>query len=215
MKIIDRSTWKRAKHFEYFRNLDMPHFQITANVDITQFRKWIKKEDYPFFLSMAYVTSRVANEIDEFRYRIRGEDVIVHDVVHPSYTIMTIEGVYDYLHAPYFTNLDEFISVASELTKEAQKEVTLEDGVGRDDVLYFTSVPWISFTSIMHPIHLSPVDSIPRIAWGKFFEQGDKILIPVSIQAHHALMDGEHAGRYFIRLQNMLDNMDLFVKKDQ
>ncbi len=56
-----------------------------------------------------------------------------------------------------------------------------------------------------HPIALDRDDSIPRIAWGKYFKDGEKTLLPFSIQANHALMDGVHAGRYVERLQRDLD----------
>ncbi len=62
-----------------------------------------------------------------------------------------------------------------------------------------------SFTSFTHPIHMNPVDSIPRIAWGKFFSKGDRIKMPLSVQIHHALADGIHVGRYFNLVQEYLD----------
>jgi chloramphenicol O-acetyltransferase type A len=55
---------------------------------------------------------------------------------------------------------------------------------------------WVSFTSFKHPIHSQPADSVPRFAWGKLFEDGEYFKMP-SVQAHHALMDGVHMGRFF------------------
>ena len=52
---------------------------------------------------------------------------------------------------------------------------------------------------------MNPVDSIPRIAWGKFFSKGDRIKMPLSVQIHHALADGIHVGRYFNLVQEYLD----------
>lgn len=86
-----------------------------------------------------------------------------------------------------------------------QKEVVLDDEPGKDNVMYVTSIPWISFTNITHPIHLSPIDSVPRFAWGKYFESEGKILMPLSVQVHHALMDGYHVGRYFEIIQGLFD----------
>ncbi|RME51569.1 MAG: chloramphenicol acetyltransferase, partial [Caldilineae bacterium] len=36
----------------------------------------------------------------------------------------------------------------------------------------------------------------------------ERLRMPVSVQAHHALMDGLHAGRYFQRLQTLLDEWE-------
>ncbi len=62
----------------------------------------------------------------------------------------------------------------------------------------------VSFTSMMHPTHLHPVDSVPRIAWGKFGET-ERREMPLSVQVHHGLMDGIHVGRYFYQVQDILD----------
>jgi|GEM_PF-2208719 len=49
------------------------------------------------------------------------------------------------------------------------------------------------------------VESIPRLAWGKYFIDGDKILLPFSVQAHHSFVDGIHMGQYIDYLQAYLD----------
>ncbi len=64
----------------------------------------------------------------------------------------------------------------------------------------------------MHPIHMNPVDSVPRIAWGKYFKDQDKVMLPLSIQAHHALMDGVHAGRYYEQIQVLMNNPEKYLK---
>jgi chloramphenicol O-acetyltransferase type A len=36
--------------------------------------------------------------------------------------------------------------------------------------------------------------------------------MPLSVQGHHGLMDGLHAGRYFARVQELLDRPEEFVE---
>ena len=50
-----------------------------------------------------------------------------------------------------------------------------------------------------------PADSVPRIAWGKVVAQGEQLWLPLAVQGHHALMDGLHAGRFYERVQALLD----------
>jgi chloramphenicol O-acetyltransferase type A len=69
-----------------------------------------------------------------------------------------------------------------------------------------TGIPWVSFTSFTHPINLDPVDSVPRFAWGKFFPKGDSLKMPLAVQAHHALIDGIHLGRFYETVQDYLNN---------
>ena len=48
-------------------------------------------------------------------------------------------------------------------------------------------------------------DDRPKIAFGRFREEGGRLLMPVAIDVHHALCDGVHVGRFFERFQAQLD----------
>lgn len=206
MKYIDIENWKRKDHFNYFRQLDYPHFNICGNLEITNFYKYTENNQIPFFISILYAASKAANSIKELRLRIRGGNVVEHEVVSPSFTIMTDEEVFSFCTSNFIDEFDKFKGSTSEQIKKVKNDVNLEDEPGRDDLLFITSIPWISFTSITHPIQMQPVDSIPRISWGKYFEEGDKIKLPLSVQAHHALVDGIHIGQFFNNFQEILDN---------
>jgi catechol 2,3-dioxygenase-like lactoylglutathione lyase family enzyme len=54
------------------------------------------------------------------------------------------------------------------------------------------------------PLQLHPADSIPRFAWGKRFEDGNYLKMPLSVQGHHALMDGIHMGEFYAEVQGYL-----------
>ena len=71
MKFVDIKNWERENHYNHFKQFDYPHFNICANVDITEFYRYIKEKENPFFISILYVTTKTANSIKEFRYRIR------------------------------------------------------------------------------------------------------------------------------------------------
>ena len=102
----------------------------------------------------------------------------------------------------YTDDFSLFAAKAKEQIAYSKANPTLEDGPGRDDLLFMTAIPWVSFTSFMHPLHLHPVDSVPRFAWGKFFEEGEHIKMPLSVQGHHGVMDGFHVGKYYAEIQD-------------
>lgn len=211
MKFIDIENWKRKDHFNYFKGLNYPHFNICGNLDITKFYRYIKENESPFFISFLYVSTKTANNIKEFRLRIREDKVVEHETVSPSFTVMTESEVFSFCTVKY---IDEFRDFKTNTSKEIEKiknNVIIEDELGRDDLLYITSIPWVSFTSITHPIQMNPVDSIPRISWGKYFEENGKIMMPLSVQVHHALADGLHVGQYFNLIQEILDNPERYL----
>lgn len=206
MKFIDIENWERKNHYNYFKGLDYPHFSLCANVDITMFYKFIKEKEMPFFISFLYAATKAANTIKEFRYRIRGERVVEHEVVNPSFTAMTSKDVFSFCTVRYYDNYKEFLINTEKEIEKTKNLVKIEDEPGQDDLLYITSIPWVSFTNITHPIHMNPVDSVPRISWGKYFEENEKIKIPLSIQVHHGLVDGAHIGQYFAIMEEILNN---------
>ena len=59
-KYIDLSNPHRKKHFDFFKNMDCPHFNICANVEINGFLAFIKQYNYPFTPTMVYFIARVA-----------------------------------------------------------------------------------------------------------------------------------------------------------
>lgn len=205
MRTIDMQTWPRRRHFALYKDFANPHFNLCASVDIAAFRALLKERALSFSVATVYLLARVANEIPEFRYRIRGAEVVEHEVVHPSTTVLTAGDLFSFCTIRYSDDFPTFAARATEMIARVRANPTLEDEPGQDDLLFMTGIPWVAFTGLQHPIRLGHVDSVPRIAWGKFAPAGERLRMPLSVQAHHALMDGIHVGRYFSRVQEYLD----------
>ncbi len=211
MRQIDLQTWPRREHFKVFNAFDYPHFNMCANVDLTAFYPYVKQRGISFTVAIVYALARSANAIPEFRYRIRAGKVVEHDIVHPSATILTDDDLFSFCAFDYIENFSEFAARAVERIAYVKDDLTLKDGLEQDNLLYLTAIPWVSFTSFMHPLHLHPVDSVPRFAWGKFFEEGEFLKMPLSVQGHHALMDGIHVGRYYAEVQDYLHRPEIVL----
>jgi chloramphenicol O-acetyltransferase type A len=98
-----------------------------------------------------------------------------------------------------------FIRRAEEEIALVKRRPGLEEKIQEDSMLFMTSIPWVSFTSFQHPLKLNPADSVPRFAWGRYRQNGEAFLMPLSVQGHHALMDGLHVGQFFQDFQALLD----------
>ena len=211
MRTIDLQTWSRREHFKVYSGLDHPHFGLCANVDISQFHSFIKQQDISFNIAVIYLISRVANEIPEFRYRIRTGEVIEHEIVHPSSTILVKDDLFSFCTFEYTEHFPNFLHKAKEQIENIKGHPFLKDPPGTDNLLFMTAIPWVSFTSFMHPMHSSPPDSVPRFAWGKYFEENGVRKMPLAVQGHHALMDGIHIGRFYERAQDFLHRPELLL----
>jgi chloramphenicol O-acetyltransferase type A len=214
MRQIDLDTWPRREHFKAFSTFDYPHFSLCANVDLTKFYSYVNQQEISFNVATVYLITRAANAIPEFRYRIRAGRLIEHEIVHPSSTIMGKNDVFSFCTMEYSEEFTEFAMRATEKIARVQKRPRLfEEDQERDDLLFMTAIPWVSFTSLMHPLHWHPVDSVPRFAWGKLFEEGNCLKMPLSVQGHHAVMDGLHAGRFYEEVQGYFQQPDVVLGK--
>jgi chloramphenicol O-acetyltransferase type A len=212
MRYIDMETWSRREHFKFFNTFDHPHVSMCANVDLTAFYPVVKQRGHSLTVAIVYVVARTSNAVPEFRYRIRAEKVIEHEIVNPGFTILVDKDLFSFCTVDYAEDFQEFAANAAEGIAFV-KEHPWVNNVLPDDLLYMTAIPWVSFTSFMHPMNLQPADSIPRFAWGKIFQEGELLKMPLDVQGHHALIDGVHIGKFYAELQDYLNQPEVMLGK--
>ncbi|MCC8155133.1 MAG: chloramphenicol acetyltransferase [Tannerellaceae bacterium] len=208
MKYIDIENWKRKEHFKFFYRADYPQYNICMDLDITRFLAFTKEHTFPFYYSMIYAVTKVLNEIEDFKYRIREGKVVLHDKINPSFTYINPEEedeLFKIITVDFKENIQDFIESAQQASASQKEYFDLAGTAGRDDLIYLSCIPWISFTHISHTILLNRDDSVPRISWGKYFAKDGKVFLPFSVQVHHALLDGIHVGKYIDKLQAYLN----------
>lgn len=201
MRTLDISSWKRRAHFEFFRDFANPRFDLCGAIDVAPLYRFAKDSERSFFLSYLFLSLRASNEIEEFRYRLRGEEIVIHEQVCAGTTILLPDDTFTFC---YFDVSDDFAAFheSGKAAMEASRAagVVLDSRVGRDDVIYHSIIPWFSFTNIHHP-RAGEDDSVPKIAFGKPARDGERLMMPVAVEANHKLMDAVHIGHYLQRFE--------------
>jgi len=77
----------------------------------------------------------------------------------------------------------------------------------RIDLVYYSVIPWVAFTSFKNAMRLDERATIPRLVFGKMFDEQGRKKLPHSVEVHHAVIDGLHVGRYFTALQEKLSGL--------
>lgn len=210
MRYLDMETWPRREHYELFGSMNHPHVGPCANLDVTPLRDFIRERCHSFNTAVMYLLGRVANSIPTFRQRIRDSKVVEHDRVDPSYTILIKNEVFSFCTIEYGDDFPAFAHRATQAKAHVEAHPTLAAGLeaaaARDDLLYISVIPWVSFTAFQHPMPLHPADSIPRFAVGKYFADERMLQMPLGVQGHHALVDGLHIGRFYQQMQELLSD---------
>jgi len=73
-------------------------------------------------------------------------------------------------------------------------------------------LPWFNYTSFNVNNEGCKSFLFPMVTWGKFFEESNKILMPVTIQVHHAVADGYHCSLFFSDVQEIALNPESYFQ---
>lgn len=204
---LDVSKWARRDLFLFFINFDNPYFNISSQLDITKLLEFLTQHPtISISLTLHYFALRAANEIEPFRYRVKDGKVQVHEVIHGGTIVLQPNESFNFAYFDYHENFELFISEARTSVEEIKKGDQPFNPDPGEDRIHFTVLPWVTFTSFAHARNWGREDSIPKIAFGKFTSQNDRTALPISVEVHHALMDGLHVGRYLTLMQEMLDH---------
>jgi len=205
-KSISLHTWKRHNQFQFFKEFDNPFFNICADVDVTRLLAFKARHDASFSIAALFLATRAANHIEAFRYRIRGDKVIVHDVIHAGSTILLPDETFGFCYFHFSENFHTFHQAAEVALREFKKaENKFDPHDERDDLIHYSIIPWVSFSAFAHAKRFRREDSIPKIVFGKYHETGGAMKMPVSVEVHHALADGLHVGKFYSLFQEYLD----------
>lgn len=203
---IDLRSWERREIFDFFKDFEEPYYGITLDLDCTGAYDYAKGKGISFFLYYLYLTLKAVNLTEAFKYRIEGDDIYLYDVINGSATIDRDDGTFGFSHILYFEDLDLFLEKATEEVIEVRTSNQLmRSGIG-ENVIHFSSLPWMKFSHVSHPRRYDRRDSIPKITIGKYIEDGKKRMIPVSVHVNHAVADGLHVGKFFATLQELFSS---------
>ncbi|HLW57798.1 MAG TPA: chloramphenicol acetyltransferase [Bacteriovoracaceae bacterium] len=208
MKLVDVENWNRKEHYEFFSSFTNPQLNIVAEVDCTKAYQEAKLKKHSFFASYLHKSMMAINSIKEFRYRIVDEKVYEFDIIHAGSTFARDDGTFAFGYVPYSPDFEVFVESIKKEISLVKNSTGLRLGVeeGMHDLIRHTTLPWIHFTGIMHPSKYDKRDSVPKIAFGKIVEKENKFYLPVSIEAHHGLIDGYHVSLYFDKFQRLLNS---------
>lgn len=207
-RIIDMASYKRVKLYQYFKNFEVPSISFTVNVDITDFYAIRKKNNLRFFSSLCLVIARSANQVPEFRHRIIEDELIEFLYVYPSVSVLDNDNTLCFADGSFSDNFGLDYEVLVSSIDRAKQGLDQNEGNESTHQIFVSNIPWMSFTSATHPFY-SKNQSIPIFTTGKIFNCGDKKMIPISVQANHALVDGFHIGKFYEHLEDNLINFSV------
>lgn len=201
---VDLKTWNRKEYFEHYLH-DVPcTYSMTVKLDITAVRKSGKKL-YPVML---YCLASAVNTYPEFRTALdaSGSPGIFGEM-HPSYTIFHPETqTFSNPWTKYDPDFDAFCAAYEKDLAVYGKAEGFSPKPGMPKNTFCVSmIPWISFEGFQLNLQKGYDSLLPIFTMGRFYTEGEKTILPLAMQVHHAVCDGFHACRFLKTLQELVN----------
>jgi len=204
---LQLETWNRKEHFTFFNQFEEPFFGVTVQIDCTRAYQSAKKMGVSFFTFYLFKTLVAVNEIENFRYRIHNKEVFIYDKISASATILRNDNTFGFSFMEFESDICDFAkNVTSEIDRVKNTTGLFTRDFSTLNLIHFSTLPLINFTSFSHARSFTFEDSCPKISFGKMIitENGNRSF-SMSIHVHHGLMDGYHVGNFVDLFQKLMN----------
>ena len=198
-----KENWLRDEYFEHYLNHVPCTFSITVKSDITAIITSEKKL-YP---TMLYYLTTIVNRHQEFRMSFnKAGQLGFFDKMIPCYTIFHKESeTFSSLWTKYSSDFDVFCEAYE---KDVKLYGNIKKRIGKPNMPEYcfpvSMIPWVSFEGFNLNLQKGYDYLTPIFTMGRHYKEMGKIILPLSVQVHHAVCDGYHVSRFINELQELI-----------
>lgn len=204
---IDMRNYPRRRHFEYFSALQYPYVGVTNQVDVTALVRFCKERKYSFYLLFLHAAALAADSVPELRQRIRNGGIVEYSRCPTSHIELLDNGTYCYCTLHHHMELAEYLPYAETARKQCRVQGSIEESADSESMYFISTLPWLHYTALIQPV-AGGEESNPRITWGKFEKDAQgREQLPVTLLAHHGLVDGIHIARFYEALEKQVEEL--------
>lgn len=207
---VELEHYPRRRLYECFRHHPLPVLAISTAIDISDYEAAVKNRGMRFYTTLCWLISKAINDSACFRHRIVNNVLVEFPLIHPSVVVGLDDGNISFADATYTGNVHADLANLRAAMGAARSRPNQDFTAGRDDRIFLTHLPWLSFTGIQHP-YTPLYASIPVISTGRSFRNEGKDMLPIAVQAHHALVDGRHVADLLAHLTDLCRQLDNLV----
>ena len=201
---INPKDTSRAMAFELWMKSPMPMVTLTKTFDVTQLRKVSRRRGLKFNMLLCWCIGKAASKIDEFFMLPKNGKLYRYDRMAINMIVENVKGGLSFCDVAVTDDLEQFNANYQLLTKTISE--TCQDILDDEAVIVGTSaVTGTELDSIVN--QYSGIYTNPFLAWGRYRKGWLKTTLPISLQFHHAQMDGSHAALFLEELQKTINTV--------
>jgi len=205
MSYREVETYYRQEHFDFFSGYAMPFYNVTFELDITKAKDFAASRSYPVYLSLCHLFARGMQRVEDFRYRVLDGRIVLFERLDIAATLPTAGGAFSFASFDWDPDLKIFLQRAEASSQRARKVATLGEQTPANAIL-FTALSGVRFTGFTHATPTDRTDGRPRVAFGKFFDRSDRLMMPVGLGVNHIFIDGAAIGALVEEVQREYDS---------
>ncbi len=208
--LLSFEDWERRETYKHFSAFTDPFYSISFRVDVTDLYAKVKKEGLSFYLGLTWACTKAMNEVEAFLVSREGDKLLRYEKRHPSFTDMHPgEETYYCVTVPYLEDMAAFCRQSKKISQEQTVFIDMEKEV--PNLIFISCVPWVEMTAVKSPRNLAGGPSldnyIPSLTWGGFWQEGDRKVLTMTIDANHRFVDGYHVGLFAKKLEQILKGL--------
>ncbi len=196
----------RQKHYDFFSQYKYPFYGITVELDIQYLQAFCRQFQYSLNTNLCYLCVKAMSGIEDFRFRIYDDDIVLYDKLHFRMLVPNKDQPYTVVRLFFDEDIGAFNKKAAEAIEHAYEHFSLEEEKAHLNFVYFSALPKVAFTSLTHLPEDNATDTVPKITFGKFRKEGEKVLLPIGLQVNHRFIDGEHLSALVENMQYLYNN---------
>lgn len=203
---INSKETSRAEAFSMWMSSPVPMVTLVKTFDVGRLVKVSRRTGMKFTMLMCWCMGKAASSIEEFFLLPEDGRLFRYDRLAINIVVQNVKGGINLCDVPYSDDVEQFNADYLELTSQAAetcKSTALDDYM----ILGTSALPQTELDCIVN--QYSGRYNNPFLAWGRYRKGWLKTTLPVSLQFHHAQMDGGHAVRFLQRLQEEIKNINI------
>ena len=204
-KLIDKESYYRKGVFRHFSEDCKCSTSMTARIDVTELVRYSKDTGTKFYINFLFILSKVLNSRDDYRmgYLWQTDELICYDVINPTqYVFHDDTETCTPVYTKYDEDYDRFYEAAVRDLEEAKNtREYLLDQAHHPNWFDASYISWLYYDSL----HIEMPDGYLFFAtiinWGKYREENDRLVMPVTVRMNHAIADGYLIANVFRLLE--------------
>ena len=201
---IDPKTTSRAQAFEMWMKSPMPMVTIVKTFDVTRLCKVSRKRGLKFNMLLCWCIGKAASQVDEFFMLPLNDKLYRFDRLAINVIVDNAEGGISNCDIPYSDSLEQFSQSYDKFTHET---ATTCRNINDDGAMIVGTSAVVGTELDIIVNQYTGIFNNPFLAWGRYRRRWFTTTLPISMQFHHAQMDGRQSTLFLKKLQQAINSI--------